>query len=61
MKWHVGRSWNTTSLEDKCPCPKSECGLVALEDADPDCIQHGINHPPRTMRQGHFSTECKGK
>ncbi len=57
---HVGRSWSGSPLEDECPCTQAPCGLVALWDADPDCIQHGVNHPAKTMRQGHFSYDCPG-
>jgi hypothetical protein len=60
MKWHVGRSWSGSFLEDSCPCKQESCGLIAQEDADPDCIEHGINHTPKTMRQAHFSDECPG-
>lgn len=61
MRWHVGRSWNGSPLEDLCPCPQFACGLVSLQDADPDCVQHGKNHPPKTMRQGHVDDKCPGK
>lgn len=61
MKWHVGRSWSGNPLEDECPCIQVSCGLVALEDANPDCEQHGINHFPKTMRQGHMEDKCPGR
>jgi hypothetical protein len=56
---HAGRSWSGTPLEDACPCPKKPCGLVAYNEADPDCVQHGRNHPAKTMRQGHTPDRCK--
>lgn len=40
--WHVGRSWTGNRLERDCPCPKQPCGLVAMDEADPDCPQHAF-------------------
>ena len=54
---HVGRAWRGTELEDKCPCPKEPCGLVALSKVDPDCPQHSLA-AGKTLRQSHFASLC---
>lgn len=55
--WHVGRSWNGSALEDKCPCPKEACGLVVLGRTNPECTQHPVERG-RSMRQGHPAGDC---
>lgn len=55
--YHIGRSWwPSHPLEDECPCPKAECGLVISETANPACEQHG--QTPRTMREVHTPGQC---
>jgi hypothetical protein len=56
---HVGRSWSGSPLEDACPCPQQPCGLVAVNEADPQCVEHSRILPPKTMRQGHMPDRCK--
>ncbi|MEO3860917.1 hypothetical protein [Acrocarpospora sp. B8E8] len=58
---HRGRSWSGHPLEDECPCPQEPCGLVDPGNAAPDCVQHGRNHPAKTMRQGHAADDCPGE
>lgn len=56
---HIGRSWQSTHLEDACPCPKTACGLVARDRVNPLCNQH----PPmacKTIRQNHRAADCPG-
>ncbi|MFC6081017.1 hypothetical protein [Sphaerisporangium aureirubrum] len=58
--YHRGRTFSGHTIEDRCPCQQESCGLVAFERADPDCDQHGRNHMPRSMRQGHVPDDCPG-
>ena len=58
--YHRGRSFTGHELEDECPGPQQSCGLVALSEANPDCDQHGRNHMPHSMRQGHAAADCPG-
>jgi hypothetical protein len=53
--YHFGRAWGGHAIEDACICRKEPCGLVG--EPDPACDQHGHSFA-RTMRQGHFATEC---
>ena len=55
-RYHSGRAWSGTAIEDACPCKKEPCGLVG-DGVDPKCEQHGIGFA-RTMRQGHYADEC---
>lgn len=59
-KHHVGREWTGHDMEDACECPQATCGLVILEDADPECSQHGFKFS-KTMRQGHPEDRCPGR
>lgn len=52
---HIGRSWSGTPIEDECPCPKADCGLVVWGQTDPECEQH---QPTKTIRQGHDAEDC---
>lgn len=56
---HIGRSWpgEGTPMEDDCPCPKAECGLVADTNVHPDCDQHPF-HRAKTLRQMHPAGQC---
>lgn len=57
---HIGRSWDSTHLEDSCPCPKTACGLVARDRVNPLCSQH----PPgacKTIRQSHRAADCPAR
>jgi hypothetical protein len=56
---HIGRSWDGTSLEDECPCPKAPCGLVSSDAVDPACDQHPSERR-KTMRQIHTAAVCPG-
>jgi len=58
MSTHVGRSWSGHQIEDLCPCPQEPCGLVDLQKADPQCVQHNLT---RTIRQGHAEEDCPAK
>ncbi|RCG27193.1 hypothetical protein DQ384_26090 [Sphaerisporangium album] len=46
--------------ENLCPCPQEACGLVDPAHAEPDCIQHGRNHPPQPTAHGHHRDQCPG-
>lgn len=52
---HMGRCFTGTAIEDGCPCPKADCGLVDADNIHPDCDQHGV---AKTMRQGHRTDKC---
>jgi hypothetical protein len=58
--WHMGRSFYGHPLEDECPCPQEECGLVHSRKVDPECPQHGFK-AAKTIRQGHPVDECPGR
>lgn len=44
-------------MEDRCPCPKTACGLVAISNVHPDCDQHHFRHA-KSMRQMHQDDRC---
>lgn len=56
--WHFGRSFGGAGhLEESCPCPKAPCGLVVMNEWDPECLQH----PPervKTIRSSHAPEDC---
>lgn len=54
---HIGRSWQGTSIEDNCPCPKTVCGLVDGNDVHPGCEQHPFGRA-KTIRQIHPADQC---
>lgn len=56
---HVGRSFTGHPIEDSCPCPKAECGLVPIAQASAECDQHGF-YTGKTIRQGHPAANCPG-
>ena len=58
MKYHIGRSWSGTKLEDDCPCVKASCGLVA--SIDDNCGQHSP-FAAKTIRQMHTEDDCPGE
>jgi hypothetical protein len=58
-EWHIGRSWQGTRLEDDCPCPKAPCGLVIMDQQDPECPQHALTEA-KTIRQTHRVEDCPG-
>lgn len=58
MKYHIGRSWSGTRLEDDCPCEKAPCGLVA--SMDDSCPQHSP-FAIKTIRQMHTEDNCPGE
>lgn len=58
MKYHIGRSWSGTRLEDDCPCEKATCGLVA--SIDDSCSQHSP-FAIKTIRQIHAEDDCSGE
>lgn len=60
LRYHIGRSWTGTRLEDVCPCPKEPCGLVDAEKALESCEQGHHWNRARTIRQSHRSDECPG-
>lgn len=57
--WHRGRGWEGHDLEDSCPCPQEECGLIASTTTTGDCPQHGFA-AAKTLRQSHRATDCPG-
>lgn len=57
MKYHVGRSWSGTELEDVCPCEKAPCGLVVSTNSS--CPQHSPL-AIKTIRQMHTEDNCPG-
>lgn len=57
---HIGRSWTGTALEDDCPCPKADCGLVISEEAVEECPQHAIS-AAKSLRQLHWDENCPEK
>jgi hypothetical protein len=59
MTLHIGRSWRELGhpLEDECPCPKAECGLVISDQVVEECLQHPWGRA-KTMRQGHDAEAC---
>lgn len=56
---HVGRSWVGHWMEDACPCPQEECGLVDWDKIDPECPQHSLT-AAKTLRQIHDNVKCPG-
>ncbi|MEV7250237.1 hypothetical protein [Streptomyces cyaneofuscatus] len=60
MVHHIGRSWDGPSdIEALCPCPKTECGLVDMDNVSDECEQH----PPlrcKTIRTSHHPEDCPG-
>lgn len=57
MSLHIGRAYEGTAIEDRCPCPKSPCGLVDSQDTHPECREHPFSNA-KTMRQGHPAGHC---
>ena len=57
--WHRGRGWEGHDLEDSCPCPQEECGLIASTTTTGDCPQHGFA-AAKTLRQSHRADQCPG-
>lgn len=53
----IGRGWTGHEMEDKCPCEKEECGLVAWEKIDEKCPQHSLL-AAKTIRQFHEDADC---
>lgn len=58
--FHIGRSWTGHELEDECPCPQAPCGLVSVDQVDPQCTQHPVERA-QTIRQSHPATACVEK
>jgi hypothetical protein len=56
---HMGRSFAGTRIEDECPCPKAECGLISSAATDESCDQHTFR-TAKTMRQAHPAAHCLG-
>lgn len=56
-RYHIGRSWVGTTLEDACPCPKAPCGLVDSDNVSPECDQHPMS-AAKTIRQSHTPEDC---
>lgn len=56
-EYHVGRAFTGHHLEDECPCPQEECGLVSIDKANPECLQHPLGRF-KTIRQGHKASAC---
>ena len=56
---HMSRSWpgTGTPMEDGCPCPKTDCGLVDANSVHPECDQHPFQQA-KTMRHMHLADEC---
>lgn len=54
---HVGRAYVGHTIEDNCPCPKADCGLVSIDAQDPDCPEHAFQ-AAKTLRQGHAARDC---
>lgn len=56
--WHFGRSFGGAGhLEESCPCPKADCGLVVYGQWSLNCLQH----PPeraKTIRSSHAPEDC---
>lgn len=63
-EYHAGRSFApSTRIEDECPCPKTDCGLVATSDWDMSTTQsneHGCSQHVglKTVRQSHHQLAC---
>lgn len=58
--YHVGRSWGGPGpLEEACPCPKTDCGLVDWQKADSGCSEHAWSRA-KSMRVGHHADSCWG-
>lgn len=58
---HMGRSWVGTRMEDDCPCPKADCGLVIGDGINnKGCPQHDFVET-KTMRQMHHAEDCPGE
>jgi hypothetical protein len=60
---HIGRSFGGgRQIEEECPCPKEQCGLVDIGRASPACEHHGFMHNPmasKTIRQSHKPADCQ--
>ncbi len=54
---HVGRAFTGHDLEDECPCPKAQCGLVIVDSIRDDCPHHAWPRA-RSMRQSHPARSC---
>lgn len=54
---HIGRSWTTHEIEDRCPCPKAPCGLVIQDEVTADCREHHWS-AAKTTRQSHPADHC---
>lgn len=56
-RYHFGRSWSGTSIEDECNCIKAPCGLVSI--VDHWCPDHAFTSA-KTMCQSHPESQCPG-
>lgn len=56
---HIGRSWTVHDLEDDCPCPQADCGLVLFDTINPACPEHHWS-AAKSIRQSHPATKCRG-
>lgn len=56
-RYHIGRSWAGTEIEQRCRCRKAACGLVDTAFVDPNCDQHAFRFA-RTIRQTHHHYDC---
>ena len=56
---HIGRSWSGTRIEDDCPCPKTDCGLVSSHNTEASCTHHPFG-AAKTIRQAHPADQCPG-
>lgn len=54
---HIGRDWEGTFLEGRCPCPKAACGLVEASTVSPECREHSAT-AQKSIRQMHSSAHC---
>lgn len=57
---HIGRSWTHHAVEDACPCPQADCGLVLFDTIDPACPEHHWS-AAKSIRQSHPATKCRTK
>jgi hypothetical protein len=54
---HIGRSWTTHEIEDRCPCVKAPCGLVIQREVTAECREHHWS-AAKTTRQSHPADRC---
>lgn len=61
--FHISRHWDGPGrLEEECPCPKEECGMVNSDRPAEQCSEHNaLRQGAKSIRSGHRAVDCPGR